>query len=57
MSKHRESLDDCLRYKQFLDMLTPPEWFEQHRKNLESSAISERDERFQAKYKNFTSQA
>ena len=56
MSKHRESLDDCLRYKQFLDMLTPPEWFEQHRKNLESSAISERDERFQAKYKAWESQ-
>ncbi len=31
MSKHREALDDCLRYKSFLDMLTPPEWFEQHR--------------------------
>ena len=24
MSKHREALEDCLRYKKFLDMLTPP---------------------------------
>lgn len=30
MSKHKEALEDCLRYKTFLDMLTPPEWFEQH---------------------------
>merc|ERR1711871_1172650 len=56
MSKHRESLDDCLRYKQFLDMLTPPEWFEGHRKNLESKAIAERDERFQTKYKAWEAQ-
>jgi len=32
MSKHRESLEDCMRYKMFLDMLTPPEWFENHQK-------------------------
>ncbi|CAM9780752.1 unnamed protein product, partial [Pylaiella littoralis] len=32
MSKHREALEDCLRYKEFLDSLVPPEWFEeQHR--------------------------
>jgi Domain of unknown function (DUF4200) len=30
MSKHREALEDCMRYKKFLDMLTPPEWFKQH---------------------------
>ncbi|RYH24680.1 DUF4200 domain-containing protein, partial [archaeon] len=30
MNKHREALEDCMRYKHFLDMLTPPEWFEQH---------------------------
>lgn len=30
MSKHREALEDCMRYKKFLDLLTPPEWFEQH---------------------------
>ena len=32
MSKHREALEDCMRYKKFLDMLTPPEWFKQHSK-------------------------
>ena len=32
MSKHREALEDCMRYKKFLDMLTPPEWFEQHKR-------------------------
>ncbi|KAG5179125.1 flagellar associated protein, partial [Tribonema minus] len=31
MSKHREALEDCMRYKEFLDMLTPAEWFEQQR--------------------------
>lgn len=28
-AKHREALDDCLKYKAFLDGLTPPEHFEQ----------------------------
>merc|ERR1711871_1723175 len=44
MSKHKENLDDCLHYKKYLDMLTPPEWFEQRRKNLEARAIATRDE-------------
>jgi hypothetical protein len=35
MSKHREALEDCMRYKKFLDMLTPPEWFEQHKRQHE----------------------
>ncbi|CAM9264981.1 unnamed protein product [Ectocarpus fasciculatus] len=35
MSKHKEALEDCLRYKAFLDKLTPPEWFEQHNRTLE----------------------
>lgn len=30
MNKHREALEDCMRYKDFLDMLTPPEWFAAH---------------------------
>ena len=29
MSKHKEALEDCLKYKEFLDKLTPPEWVEQ----------------------------
>jgi len=31
MSKLKEQLEDCLKYKQFLDSLTPPEWFEEQR--------------------------
>lgn len=31
MTKHKEALEDCMRYKEFLDMLTPPEWLEQQR--------------------------
>lgn len=30
MSKHKESLEECLKYKIFLDRLTPPEFFEEH---------------------------
>ena len=31
MSKFEEQLEDCRKYKEFLDKLTPPEWFdEQH---------------------------
>jgi hypothetical protein len=51
MSKHREALEDCLKYKQFLDMLTPPEWFEQHRKAEEDRKLSIKMERFEKKYK------
>ena len=39
MSKHREALEDCMRYKKFLDLLTPPEWFKQH----EVSMIEQRE--------------
>jgi len=28
MSKFEEQLEDCRKYKEFLDKLTPPEWFE-----------------------------
>ena len=31
MTKLREHLDDCERYKKFLDALTPDEWFEDQR--------------------------
>ncbi|GBG24256.1 Cilia- and flagella-associated protein 100 [Hondaea fermentalgiana] len=30
MSKLKEQLDDCLKYKAFLDELTPAEWFAHH---------------------------
>ena len=37
LNKYEEQLEDCRKYKQFLDYLTPSEWFEQqetNRKNL-----------------------
>jgi hypothetical protein len=51
MSKHRDSLEDCMRYKKFLDMLTPPEWFEQHMRNLEERRLEIQKERHGKKYK------
>ena len=35
MSKLNEQLEDCMKYKAFLDSLTPPEWFDEQRKLLE----------------------
>lgn len=32
MSKCEEQLEDCRKYKGFLDMLTPQEWFEEQKK-------------------------
>jgi hypothetical protein len=46
MSKHKEALEDCLRYKTFLDMLTPPEWFEQHKRLVQQ-------QKYDLKYKNW----
>jgi hypothetical protein len=51
MSKHRESLEDCMRYKKFLDMLTPPEWFEQHRLKREEKIRQKRQEQYDAKFR------
>lgn len=51
MSKHREALDDCMRYKKFLDMLTPPEWFEQHRQQREDKVKAVNKENWEAKMK------
>ena len=56
MSKHREALEDCLRYKNFLDMLTPPEWFEQHARNREGKIARLKKEAFDAKYKEWEKQ-
>jgi hypothetical protein len=45
MSKHRESLEDCMRYKDFLDKLTPPEWFENHHQSfLDRVASTKKDQ-------------
>ena len=56
MSKHKEALDDCLHYKEFLDMLTPPEWFEQHKRSLIAKRDVIRKERFDGKYKSWETQ-
>eukprot|EP01032_Pedospumella_encystans_P007903 gene7903-9421_t len=51
MSKHREALEDCMRYKNFLDMLTPPEWFEQHARNRADHIARLKKESFDVKHK------
>jgi hypothetical protein len=51
MSKHRESLEDCLRYQKFLDMLTPQEWFQNWRDERENKRREIMQEQFDAKYK------
>jgi uncharacterized phage infection (PIP) family protein YhgE len=55
-SKHHEALEDCLRYKNFLDVLTPPEWFEQHAHNREEKIARLKKEAFDAKYKEWEKQ-
>ena len=49
MSKHSESLLDCLRYKEFLDMLTPPEWFQNHADEQAQIKETERQASYKAK--------
>ena len=51
MSKHRESLEDCLRYQEFLDMLTPPEWFQDYRDKRENQRKLIMKEQHDAKYR------
>jgi hypothetical protein len=51
MSKHRESLEDCLRYQEFLDMLTPSEWFQDYRDKREKERQSIMKAQYDAKYK------
>lgn len=51
MTKHSDALADCLKYKAFLDMLTPPEWFEKHRERREKKIQDMKQQQFDAKYK------
>lgn len=53
MSKHREALEDCMRYKKFLDMLTPNEWFEQYAKKREDQLQQWKLQHFDAKMKEY----
>merc|ERR1711991_859467 len=38
-------------YKKFLNMLTPPEWFEEHKQSLIDKRDAKRKELFEKKYK------
>lgn len=51
MSKHRESLEDCMRYKDFLDRLAPPEWFEDHHKAFLDLVAATKKEQHSVKMK------
>lgn len=53
MSKHKEALEDCVRYKNFLDMLTPPEWFANHKKAREDKIARLKKANFDVKYKDW----
>lgn len=56
MSKHRESLEDCMRYKKFLDMSAPPEWFESHHKAFLALVEKTRKEQHTVKVKEWEKQ-
>ncbi|CAM9659773.1 unnamed protein product, partial [Sphacelaria rigidula] len=51
MSKHREALEDCLRYKEFLDGLVPPEWFEEQTRIKRERQEARRQARIKQKKK------
>eukprot|EP00798_Chlamydomonas_sp_ICE-L_P004936 gene4936-34707_t len=38
MNKYEEQLEDCRKYKEFLDSITPQEWFDQQRKEMALAA-------------------
>jgi len=47
MSKHKEALEDCLKYKDFLDSLTPPEFFDEQRELKRRRQESRRSQRIE----------
>lgn len=47
MSKHKEALEDCLKYKEFLDSLTPDEWFAEQKAVKRARQEARRQERMQ----------
>ncbi|GMH97021.1 hypothetical protein TrVE_jg4567 [Triparma verrucosa] len=53
MSKHKEALEDCLKYKDFLDKLTPGEWFEQQKARKKERKEKRRQERIAVKKEKF----
>ncbi len=34
LAKYEEQLEDCRKYKEFLDKLTPAEWFEEQKQKV-----------------------
>lgn len=53
MTKHNDLLTDCLKYKSFLDKLTPPEYFEAHRKKREEKIQAMKQHQFDIKFKDW----
>lgn len=49
MSKHKEALEDCLKYKNFLDKLTPSEYFDGQNKMKRERQESRRQKRIDAR--------
>ena len=47
MSKHKEALEDCLKYKEFLDSLTPDEWFSEQKAIKRARQEARRQQRIQ----------
>lgn len=53
MSKQRELLKTCVEYREFLDALTPPEWFESFEKQRREQQESLRREAFQTRHRDW----
>jgi DNA repair exonuclease SbcCD ATPase subunit len=49
MSKHKEALEDCLKYREFLDGLTPQEFFDSERDKKRARQEGRRQGRISAK--------
>lgn len=53
ISKHNENLEDCIRYKNFLDMLTPSEFFQQYNEKKLLKREEKKKKIFEAKLKEY----
>jgi len=47
IGKHTEALEECLKYKEFLDQLTPPEWFEKQKNIKRERQVARRKRRIE----------
>ena len=47
ISKHKDTLDDCFKYKSFLDQLTPYDWVEKQKKIKQNRQKERREARIQ----------